>query len=79
MMQSLNCVSVSLCAFTVLSGESVSYLRLKLNSEDVQPSRGVLCLQSHCLELCIYEEQPEDRHTQYIQNKSTSIHREGYT
>lgn len=62
---------------SVHTGDSVSYLRLEFNSEDVLPSRGVLCLQSQRLELRVYEEQPENGGTQY--NKSTSIHREGYT
>lgn len=57
----------------------MSYLGLEFNSENVLPSRGVLRLQPQRLELCVYEEQPEDGRTQYINNKSTSIRREGYT
>ena len=66
------CVCVCVCVF-------LSYLRLEFDGEDVLPSRGVLCLQSQRLELGVYEEQPEDGRTQYMHNKSTSIHREGYT
>lgn len=51
--------SVFLCV-----DKSASYLRLEFNSEDVLPSSGVLCLQSQRLEVCVYEEQPGDGHTQ---------------
>lgn len=60
-------------------GVCLSYLRLEFNSENVLPSRGVLRLQSQRSELCVYEKQPEDEHTQHIHNKSTSIRTEGYT
>lgn len=59
----LTAIRVCACA-SVYAGGSESYSRLEFNSEDVLPSRGVLCLQPQRLELCIYEEQPEKwKHT----------------
>ena len=54
----VNCVCVCVC---VCVSVCVFYLRLEFNSECVLPSRGVLRLQPQRSELCVYEEQPEDK------------------
>lgn len=58
----VNCV----CGFLYVQHKSASYLRLEFNSEDVMPSSRVFGFQSQHLELCVYEEQPEDGHTKHM-------------
>lgn len=53
-------LQLTVCVSERAGKESVSYLGLEFNSENMLPSRGVLRIQSQRSELRVYEEQPED-------------------